>query len=122
MTLLGERGLRDLASLNHGLAVQTAERIAKVPGVRIVNDAFFNEFTVELPTNARAVVRQMADDGVMGGVSLGRLYPGVKALENGLVIAVTETVTAQDIEDLATGLQAALASALHADTRTGEMA
>ena len=42
---------------------------------------------------------------VLAGVSLGRLYPGEDALANGLVVAVTETVTDEDIEALATALQ-----------------
>ncbi|HQE70620.1 MAG TPA: aminomethyl-transferring glycine dehydrogenase subunit GcvPA, partial [Atopobiaceae bacterium] len=36
MTLLGERGLRDLAALNHAHAVKAAERLVKVPGVSLV--------------------------------------------------------------------------------------
>jgi glycine dehydrogenase subunit 1 len=105
MTLLGERGLRDLAALNHGLAVQAADRLAKVPGVAVVNDTFFNEFTVKLPKPSRDVVRQLADRKVLGGVSLGRLYPDEPLLENGLLVAVTEVVTPEDIEALASHLQ-----------------
>jgi glycine dehydrogenase subunit 1 len=108
MTLLGEKGLRDLAALNHALAVQAADRLAQVPGVRIINDGFFNEFTLILPADARAVVRTMADHKVLGGVSLGRLYPGLKALENALVVAVTECTTAEDVEALAAALEAAI--------------
>ena len=33
MTLLGEKGLRQLAALNHAKAVAAAERLAQVPGV-----------------------------------------------------------------------------------------
>jgi glycine dehydrogenase subunit 1 len=109
MTLLGEKGLRDLATLNHGLAVKAAERLSKIPGVELVNDNFFNEFTLRLPKEARPVVRALADKKVLGGVSLGRLYPGVSPLENGLVVAVTEIVTAEDIETLATALTEVLA-------------
>jgi glycine dehydrogenase subunit 1 len=105
MTLLGERGLRDLAALNHANACSAAERLARVPGVSLVNEIFFNEFTLRLPKEARPVVRALADKKVLGGVSLGRLYPGVSALENGLVIAVTEVVTAEDIETLASALE-----------------
>jgi glycine dehydrogenase subunit 1 len=105
MTLLGERGLRDLASLNHAMAVQAANRLAQIPGVSIVNDSFFNEFTLRLPTEARPVVRALADAKILGGVSLGRLYPGVSALENGLVVAVTEVVTTEDIEAFAAALE-----------------
>jgi glycine dehydrogenase subunit 1 len=40
---------------------------------------------------------------------LGRLFPDASELENGLVIAVTETVTEDDIEALAAALKEALA-------------
>jgi glycine dehydrogenase subunit 1 len=105
MTLLGERGLRDLAALNHGLAVQAAERLAKVPGVTLINDSFFNEFTLKLAKPARPIVRELSHHGILGGVSLGRLYPEALSLENGLVVAVTETTTVEDIEALATKLE-----------------
>jgi glycine dehydrogenase subunit 1 len=39
----------------------------------------------------------MVERGVLGGVSLGRLYPGADALRNGLIVAVTETVTDENI-------------------------
>jgi len=108
LTLLGERGLRDLATVNHAGAAAAAERLAKVPGVALVNDSFFNEFTLKLPVEARPAVHAMVEQGLLGGVSLGRLYPGVEALENGLVVAVTETVTPEDVETLADALQEAL--------------
>jgi glycine dehydrogenase subunit 1 len=47
----------------------------------------------------------MVEKGVLGGVSLGRLYPGVEALEKGLVVAVTETVTDDDIAAFETALK-----------------
>lgn len=109
MSLLGERGLRDLAALNHARAVQAADRLTQIPGVTLVNDSFFNEFTLRLPGNARDAVHAMAADKVLGGVSLGRLYPGVEELEQGLVIAVTEVVSEDDIEALANALEKALA-------------
>ena len=105
MTLLGERGLRELAGINHANACAAADRLSAIPGVDLVNQIFFNEFTLKLPKEARPVVRALADRKVLGGVSLGRLYPGVAALENGLVVAVTEVVTAQDIETLASALE-----------------
>ena len=109
MTLLGEKGLRDLAALNHAMAVQAAERLGRVPGVSVVNDAFFNDFTLRLPSEARPVVRALADRGILGGVSLGRLYPDEASRENGLVVAVTETSTAEDVETLAAALEEELA-------------
>jgi glycine dehydrogenase subunit 1 len=104
LTLLGEKGLRQLASLNHARACEAAERLAGIPSVELVNDSFFNEFTLKLPVEARPAVHALVEKGILGGVSLGRLYPGADALQNGLVIAVTETVTGEDI----TALEAAL--------------
>ena len=75
MTLLGEKGLRQLAEINHARAVEVAERLAAIPGVELVNDSFFNEFTLKLPVEARPAVHAMVEKGVLGGVSLGRLYP-----------------------------------------------
>ncbi|MBS0480227.1 MAG: aminomethyl-transferring glycine dehydrogenase subunit GcvPA [Proteobacteria bacterium] len=109
MTLLGEAGLRALAATNHSLAVSAAERLAKVPRVEVVNTAFFNEFTLKLSREARPVVRALADKGILAGVSLGRLYPGEDSLAKGLVVAVTETTTTEDVETLASALQEALA-------------
>jgi glycine dehydrogenase subunit 1 len=105
LTLLGEKGLRQLASLNHARACETAERLASLPGVELVNRSFFNEFTLNLPVEARPALHAMVEKGVLGGVSLGRLYPGVSELENGLVIAVTETATGEDIDALEVALK-----------------
>jgi glycine dehydrogenase subunit 1 len=109
MTLLGEKGLRQLAERNHYKAWNASRRLRRVAGVELVNGTFFNEFTLKLPKEARPVVREMAEKGVLGGVSLGRLYPGVEGLENGLVVAVTETCTEGDVEALARALEEALA-------------
>ncbi|MGC1271274.1 MAG: aminomethyl-transferring glycine dehydrogenase subunit GcvPA [Croceibacterium sp.] len=109
MTLLGEKGLRALAAENHRLACKAADRLAQVPGVEVVNTSFFNEFVLKIPGDARLVVRELAERQVLAGVPLGRLYPGEEALASGLLVAVTETVTDEDIEALAQGLQEVLA-------------
>jgi glycine dehydrogenase subunit 1 len=108
MTLLGEKGLRDLAVLNHAKAVQAAERLTQIPGVSLINDSFFNEFTLKLSANARDVVHKLAGMKILGGVSLGRLYPGKAALETGLLVAVTEVVSDEDLETFAVALQEVL--------------
>jgi glycine dehydrogenase subunit 1 len=109
LTLLGEKGLRHLAALNHARAVQLAERLAGIPGVSLETPVFFNEFTLRLPTDARVVVRKLAERQILGGVSLGRLYPGVAGLEQGLVVAVTETAGDADFDALEDALDEVLA-------------
>jgi len=51
----------------------------------------------------------MADRGVLGGVSLGRLYPEEAALGHGLLVTATECTTDEDIEALAAALEGVLA-------------
>ena len=109
MTLLGGRGLERMARASHAMARRTAARLADVPGVEVVTAAFFNEFAVRLPCDARETVRRLADRGVLGGISLGRLYPGVTNLANGLLVAATEMTTDDDIEALAAALREVLA-------------
>jgi glycine dehydrogenase subunit 1 len=105
MSLLGEKGLRQLAAINHSRAANVAARLSAIPGVDLVNDSFFNEFTLRLPVEARPAVHALVERGVLGGVSLGRLYPGEPELANGLVVAVTETVTDGDIDAFEAGLR-----------------
>jgi len=106
-TLLGEAGLTRLAALNHEAAVETAEALAKLPGVEVLNDGFFNEFTVRLPVPAAALVEKLAADGILAGVPVSRLLPGA-GLDDLLLAAVTETVTADDRAALVAAISAAL--------------
>lgn len=112
MTLLGEKGLRALASENHRLACLTADKLAQVPGVRVLNDAFFNEFTILVDGDARKLVRDLADDGVLAGVSLGRLFPNEDGVADGILVAVTETTSEADIDALCDALRNALTEKL----------
>ncbi|MBB3861268.1 glycine dehydrogenase subunit 1 [Novosphingobium hassiacum] len=109
MTLLGGEGLSKMAKASHMRARQTAERLSAIPGVAVINRHYFNEFAVTLPHDARQVVRDLADRQVLGGVSLGRLYPHVDALSGGLLVAATECTTDEDIETFATTLAEVLA-------------
>jgi glycine dehydrogenase subunit 1 len=104
LTLLGERGIRHLAELNHARAVHVAERLAAIPQVAVLNETFFNEFTVRLPRPARDVVEEMAAVGVLGGVPVSRLLPNDPEVEPLLLVAVTETVSDDDIEALSAAL------------------
>lgn len=110
MTLLGGEGLAQLARINHAWARKTAAALAQVGGVTVLNAAFVNEFTVILPRDAREVVRELADYGVLGGVSLGRLYPDQPGLANALLITATETTTDADIHALTAILGEVLAN------------
>jgi glycine dehydrogenase subunit 1 len=105
LALLGDTGLERMARLNHARAVQTADRLAAIGGVRVLNGPFFNEFTVALPRPARQAVRDMAARGVLGGVALARLLPSEDAAANLLLVAATETVDEADIDALASAIE-----------------
>jgi glycine dehydrogenase subunit 1 len=49
MSLLGEAGLRRLARINHANTVALAKALDAVKGVTVLNDTFFNEFTIRVP-------------------------------------------------------------------------
>ncbi len=89
LTLLGGAGLERLAALNHANAVDLAERLCAVPGVSLVNDSFFNEFTLRLPRDAADVVEELVSDKVLAGVPVSRLAPGA-GLDDLLIVACTE--------------------------------
>src|SRR5258707_1418991 len=60
LTLLGQTGLSRLARVNHANAVDLAERLGAVPGVRVLNANFFNEFTIRTPRPAAELVEALA--------------------------------------------------------------
>jgi glycine dehydrogenase subunit 1 len=96
MSLLGEAGLTRLAALNHANAVRLADALAAVPGVRVLNDTFFNEFTVRLPGDADEIVEMLAARDILAGVPVSRLEPGRPELADLLLVAATEINTETD--------------------------
>jgi glycine dehydrogenase subunit 1 len=104
LSLLGERGLNELAALNHAHAVLLSEKLAKAKGVSVLTDAFFNEFAIRLPKDAASVVDALVDKGVLAGVPGGRLWPGNKDMANVLIVAATETNTPADMDRFAAAL------------------
>ena len=95
MTLLGEAGLSRLARINHANAVKLADALSAIAGVEVLNDNFFNEFTVRLPRPAAQVVEDLARKGVLAGVPVSRLLPGA-GLDDLLLVASTEVNTDDD--------------------------
>jgi len=107
MSLLGEEGYKRLARINHAAAVDLAERLSKVPGVEILNQSFFNEFTMRLTKPAADVVDALADKGVLGGVPASRLLPGA-GFDDLLIVASTEINTDDDRAAYAAALEEVL--------------
>jgi glycine dehydrogenase subunit 1 len=96
MTLLGELGLRRLAALNHANAVRLAESLSEVPGVTVLNDSFFNEFTIRVPGDGAAAIEKLAARNILGGVPVSRLEPERPELSALIVVASTEVNSDSD--------------------------
>ena len=104
LSLLGESGFTQLAALNHARAVQLAEKLGAVARVSVLNDAFFNEFTIRLPKPAGAVVDRLIERGVLAGVPGERLWPDCPELADLLLVAATETNSEADLDHYARAL------------------
>jgi glycine dehydrogenase subunit 1 len=76
--------------------------------VHLVNDSFFNEFTLRLPRPPAPVIDALAGRGILGGVPVSRFYPDRPDLVDLLLVAATETVTRDDIDRLEAGLREVL--------------
>lgn len=110
MALLGDEGFRRLAMLNHKAAVTLAGKLDGIPGVEVLNDTFFNEFTLRLAVPAGPVVETLAGDGILCGVPLSRFYPQQTELADLLLVAATECTTEADMDALASALGRAVSS------------
>ena len=107
MTLLGSEGLARLARINHAHAVKLADMLANVKGVEVLNQSFFNEFTLKLGKPAASVVEALAAEKILAGVPVSRLLPGA-GLDDLLILASTEVNTDEDRATLVSALKEVL--------------
>ncbi len=106
MALLGKEGFKELAQLNLDKAEFAKDVLDKITGVEVDRRApTFNEFTVNLPKNASAVIAAMIHEGFAAGFPLSRYY---NDMENAMIVAVTEKRTKQEILDFAKALEKVL--------------
>ncbi len=73
--------------------------------MKLLNDSFFNEFTLELPKPAIGVVEALAKKRILGGVPVARLVPGTGDGEDLLLVAATELTTEAEMAALEAGLK-----------------
>jgi glycine dehydrogenase subunit 1 len=96
---LGPAGLRELAYQN----VQKANyALARLSGLKSVRKKFsgqiFNEFVCGFDAGWERVEKHLRSQGILGGLSLGSLYPELKDC---VLFCVTEVHTREDIDKLA---------------------
>lgn len=106
MSLLGKRGLCDLAELCLDRAGYAERKLTAIDGVdRVYDQPFFNEFAIRLPRNASEVVSDLIEEGIAAGFPVGRYYAGMADV---LLVACTEKRTKCEIDMLAAKLEQVL--------------
>ena len=101
---IGPQGLREMADLCFQKAHYAHRMLCAIPGIRPASlSPFFDEFALLLPDGADVVdlIDTLLNDGVIAGLALAPYRPD---LPTGLLIAVTENRTRQDIDQLASAV------------------
>ncbi|OFW66763.1 MAG: glycine dehydrogenase (aminomethyl-transferring) [Actinobacteria bacterium RBG_16_68_21] len=106
---LGPEGLRETGRQSIQRAHHLADEVTGIPGVALANRApFAREFAVTLPADPGHIVAAMAERGFLAGIPLGDFYAG---LPTGLLIAVTEKRSRDELAAYAANLREVLADA-----------
>jgi glycine dehydrogenase subunit 1 len=95
LSWLGPEGLREVGETCLALSQYARDRIPLSPAF---DSASFKEVAFRTPIPAREVIRRAREHGVHPGYALGRDY---EAMEDVLLVAVTERRTPEDIDRLA---------------------
>jgi glycine dehydrogenase subunit 1 len=108
LSWLGRQGIAELAELLAQRTAYARDRLMALDGVEpLHNQPVVREFALRLDASVPRVVARCRADGVNPGYALERDDP---ALEGGLLVAITEQRTAEDIDRLAEVLGAAVAA------------
>jgi glycine dehydrogenase subunit 1 len=106
LSWLGKRGLVELGELLVQRTAHARERLAAIDGVELLHEApVVREFGVRLAAPVDEVLERCAADGIGAGYPLAREYP---EYEDGLLVALTERRTPEDIDRLADSLARAI--------------
>ena len=104
LAMLGEKGLVALAEINHANACTLADALENLPGVEVLNQTFFNEFTIRVKGNAAKIIEALAARNIMAGLPVSRLEPEKTNLADLIVLSATELTTGDDIDVLVAAL------------------
>ncbi|MBP8996758.1 MAG: aminomethyl-transferring glycine dehydrogenase subunit GcvPA [Anaerolineaceae bacterium] len=105
MSLLGKQGMKQVANLCYQKAHYAATMINNLPGFTALSDTpFFHEFVVRCPMDVGHLNEHLLEMGFLGGYDLGMVNPSLK---NHMLVAVTEMLSKQEIEDFVDALKEA---------------
>lgn len=105
LAVVGKSGLREVAELCYHKAHYAADQIAALPGYSLWNSGpFFHEFVVRCPQPVSEINQALLEYDIIGGYDLGQDYP---ELDRHMLLAVTEKIHKEDIDDLVEALKEA---------------
>lgn len=108
LSLLGEKGLRQMAMANHRKALKLESALLEIDGVEIISDKFFNELTVKTPKPGAEIIERLAEKNILAGIAASRFYANERELENMIILAATEMTQDEDIKALQVALREVL--------------
>jgi glycine dehydrogenase subunit 1 len=99
ISLLGRKGLRQMAETNLTLAEYTKKKISSLDGfsIKFVSPTF-NEFVIKTDKSIKEINKKLLESNIIGGLSLESFYP---ELAGSILFCVTEKTRKQDIDKLA---------------------
>ena len=97
MSTLGKNGMKRVAELSTQKAHYLAEAINELYGYALKTAHLFNEFVIEVPGTAKALVADALKAGMFPGIALSQFEGGS---DNQLLIAVTEKRTKAEMDSL----------------------
>lgn len=106
LSVLGEHGLRATAEACYVNTKLLLDKLLQIDGVeKILNQPHFHEVAIRLPCDVDKVLLQMSQHEIDAGLSLKSDHP---ELGEALLFCVTETKTAEEIEQYADKFAAAV--------------
>lgn len=103
MSLMGKKGMRQVAEQSYRKAHYALEKIEKETGLkRTFDKPFFKEFMVTAPGDVDEINKELMKQGILGGFSVDKYYPEIT---NGMLLCVTEKRSLDEIHQLVKGLE-----------------
>jgi glycine dehydrogenase subunit 1 len=96
LSLMGKKGLREVAVHNHSKAEYAKQEIAALPGFSLPFSApTFNEFVIKAEEPVSRILERLEENGILGGIPLRPFYAD---MENRFLVCVTEQNSRSDID------------------------
>lgn len=102
MSVMGKKGLKEVAEHCLKKTHYLAEKIDSMPEYEVVNkENYFHEFLLKVPGNTNIYYEKLQEKGILAGLRVKTLGYNLDAL----LICVTEKKTRQDLDEFITALE-----------------